>query len=144
MSDYSPVWPHGDIVKEFEGIYVVRGTNITHFEDMKIQHSRNMTIIENNGDLTLINTVRLDEKGLRELDKLGTTKHVISIGAFHGRDDSFYLDRYQAKLWTVQANSSYHTVHYLNDTDELPIKNGNFFMFKNASCSEGFIYINDK
>lgn len=143
MSNYSPVWPHGDIIKAFEGIYVVCGTNITHFEDMKIQHSRNMTIVECDGDLTLINTVRLNDKGLDELDKLGTIKHVISIGAFHGRDDAFYLDRYKAKLWTVQANSSYHTTHYLYDTDELPIKNGHFFMFKNSSPSEGFIYIDN-
>lgn len=143
MSDYSPAWPHDDIVKAFEGVYVVRGTNLTHFEGMKIQHSRNMTIVESNGDLTLINTVRLNENGLRELDKLGTIKHVISIGAFHGRDDAFYLDRYKAKLWTVQANTNYHPMHYLNETDELPIKNGRFYLFKHSSPSEGFIYLDD-
>lgn len=141
MSDYSSVWPHGEITKELEGIYVVRGTNITHFEETKIQHSRNMTIVERNGDITLINTVRLNEEGLRELDKLGATKNIISIGAFHGRDDAFYLDRYQAKLWAVQSKTSCPATHYLNDKDELPIKNGHFFLFQNSSPAEGFIYI---
>src|ERR1700733_12527441 len=107
MSNYSPVWPHGDILKVFENIYLVRGTNITHFNDLKIQHSRNMTIVEHQGDLTLINTVRLDETRLQALDKLGTIKHVISIGAFHGRDDQFYLDRYKAKLWTVKESNDH-------------------------------------
>lgn len=141
MSDYSPVWPHGDIIKAFEGIYNVRGTNIVHFEGKEIQHSRSMTIIVQEGSLTLINSVRLSEKGLEELEKLGTVRNVISIGAFHGRDDAFYLERYQAKLWTVHEPSSYHNTHYLQDTDKLPINNGYFFMFKNTNPAEGFIYI---
>jgi hypothetical protein len=141
MSKYSPVWPYGDIKKAFEGIYVVRGTNITHFEDKKIQHSRNMTIIERDGNLTLINTVRLGEKGLEELEQLGRVNNIISIGAFHGRDDSFYLDRYQANLWTVHSEQSNSSTRYLPDTPELPIKNGRFFPFKNASPLEGFIHV---
>lgn len=123
MSEYSPVWPHGEIIKEFESIYVVRGSNITYFENRKIQHSRNMTIIESNGDLALVNTVRLNEDGLRELDELGRVRHVISIGAFHGRDDRFYLDRYNACLWTVHlkgqdSNRYYPTTQYLKDADK--------------------------
>lgn len=144
MSNYSPVWPHGDIVKVFESIYVVRGTNITHFNDLKIQHSRNMTIVENNGDLVLINTVRLDEARLQELDQLGTVKHVVSIGAFHGRDDSFYLDRYNAKLWTVKEITSHdHSTHALSNGDLLPMQNSHFYTFKNSSPLEGFICIED-
>lgn len=144
MSDYSPVWPHGDILKAFENIYMVQGTNITNFNDLKIQHSRNMTIVEHKGDLALINTVRLDEARLQELDQLGTVKHVISIGAFHGRDDQFYLDKYKAKLWTVKETiSNYHTTQYLSDADVLPIKNSHFYIFKNSSPLEGFIYIED-
>ncbi|KTD53681.1 hypothetical protein Lsan_4091 [Legionella santicrucis] len=146
MSGYSPVWPHGEIIEEFEGIYVVRGSNITYFEDKKIQHSRNMTIIESNGDLALINTVRLNEDELRKLDELGSVKHVIRIGAFHGRDDRFYLDRYNACLWTVQPEGqedtlSYPTTQYLKDADELPIKNTHFFIFKNSAPAEGFLHI---
>lgn len=131
MSEYSPAWPHGEIIKEFEGIYVVRGSNITYFENKKIQHSRNMTIIASNGDLALINTVRLNEDGLRTLDTLGDVKHVIRIGAFHGRDDQFYLDRYKACLWTVQPNeraNAHSTTQYLKDADKLPIKILNFYV----------------
>lgn len=146
MPKYSPVWPHSEIVKAFDGIYVVRGSNVTYFEDKEIQHSRNMIIVESDGDLALINTVRLNEVGLRQLDELGQVKHVMSIGAFHGRDDRFYLDRYQAQLWTVHSEKDedaprYHATRYLKDTDQLPIKNAHFWMFKNASLVEGFIYI---
>ncbi|KTC82753.1 hypothetical protein [Legionella cincinnatiensis] len=148
MSEYSPLWPHGEIIKEFECIYVVRGSNITYFENKKIQHSRNMTIIANDGDLALINTVRLNEDELRKLDALGDVKHVIRIGAFHGRDDQFYLDRYNACLWTVQpkeqaSNPHHSTTQYLKDADKLPIKNTQFFMFKNATPAEGFLYFDN-
>ncbi|MCW8418682.1 hypothetical protein OQJ18_04355 [Fluoribacter dumoffii] len=141
MSKYSPVWPHGDIINAFENIYVVRGTNKTCFEDKKIQHSRNMTIIASNNNLTLINTVRLNEKGLQSLNNLGTVKHIISIGAFHGRDDEFYLDKYKAQYWSVQSGEISHPAHYLHDKDKLPIPNGCFFKFKNSSPAEGYIYI---
>ncbi|CDZ79301.1 hypothetical protein BN59_03619 [Legionella massiliensis] len=145
MSNYSPVWPHGQITKVFEGIYVVRGTNITHFEQLEIQHSRNMTIIENDGELTLINTLRLNESGLSELEQLGKVKHVLSIGAFHGRDDSFYLDRYHAKLWAVHPQEKENgNRQQLQNSTYLPIKNGQFFIFKNASPAEGFVYLSEE
>lgn len=146
MSDYSPVWPHGEIVKEFEGIYVVRGTNLTSYQDIQIQHSRNMIIIESGNNLTLINTVRLDEEGLKKLDNLGTVKQIMRIGAYHGRDDRFYLDRYEADFWTVsvdekEANTRNYRVHHLANGNELPIKNSQFFMFEHSLPAEGFLYI---
>ncbi|MBN9226307.1 MULTISPECIES: hypothetical protein [Legionella] len=144
MSKYSPAWPHGDIIKAFENVYVVRGSNITYFADTRIQHSRNMTIINSNGDLTLINTVRLNEEGLRALDMLGSVKHVVSIGAFHGRDDAFYLDRYQSEFWTVHPEKKAYITRCLQDNNALPIKNSHFFMFKNSSPAEGFIYMNNQ
>ena len=65
-----------------------------------------MVIIRNGNELSLINTVRLNEEGLAVLDALGTVKNVIRIGAFHGRDDGFYLERYQAKLWALKGMKS--------------------------------------
>jgi hypothetical protein len=60
-----------------------------------------MVIIRNGHQLSLINTVRLDDAGLAVLDRLGKVTNVVRIGAFHGRDDAFYLDRYGAKLWAL-------------------------------------------
>lgn len=65
--------------------------------------SRNMVIVRENGELTLINTVRLDEEGLTALEHLGHVKNVVRIGAFHGYDDAFYLDRYHAQLWAIKG-----------------------------------------
>jgi hypothetical protein len=84
---YSPAWPHSEIKAIFPAIFYVTGTNITTFNNTELQHSRNMIIIRENGKLSLINTVRLDEKGLAALEALGDVENIIRIGAFHGRDD---------------------------------------------------------
>lgn len=146
MTEYSPAMPHGEISKAFDGIYTVQGTNITFYNELKIQHSRNMTIVESNGELTLINTVRLDEQGLIELDKLGKVRHIISLGAFHGRDDDFYLDRYNAELWTVKPLNGYDChknlkIHSLDESVKLSFIDGGYFPFDNASPAEGFLFI---
>ncbi|ODN43549.1 hypothetical protein [Piscirickettsia litoralis] len=145
MKEYSPVWPHGEIKNIFENIYIVRGTNITEYEGMKIQHSRNMTIINQNGDLTLINTVRLSDDGLNQLDNIGQVKHVVRIGAFHGRDDAFYLDRYNAEFWafgSIEKPVGQKINHSLSDSSSLPINDYQFFKFLGSSPEEGFIYCN--
>jgi hypothetical protein len=60
-----------------------------------------MTVLRQGRDLTLVNTVRLTEKGLRQLDSLGQVRHIVRLGAFHGRDDPFYRDHYGATLWAL-------------------------------------------
>lgn len=109
MAVYSPAWPHGPIKEIFNNIFMVTGTNKTTFEGFEYQTSRNMVILREGQDLTLINTVRLTDEGFEALDKLGQVKTVLKLGAFHGRDDQFYKDRYTPVFWEA------------GDTD-LPIK----------------------
>lgn len=99
MFEYSPAWPHGTLQAAFSEIYYVVGTNKTHHAGVDIQTSRTMTVVRVGDQLTLLNTVRLDNEGLRALDTLGAVKHIVRLGAFHGRDDPFYCDRYGAPLW---------------------------------------------
>src|SRR5450631_480927 len=99
MKIYPPALPHDPIEKMFEDIYLVIGTSITPHEGVDIQHSSNMTIVRNGEELTLINTIRLDDSGLKQLDALGKVKNIVRLGAFHGQDDAFYLNRYHARLW---------------------------------------------
>ncbi len=144
MSNYTAAWPHGSINEVFKNIYVVRGTNITDYDGMKIQHSRNMTIVKDNDDLTLVNTVRLDENGLKQLDEIGIVKHVIRIGAFHGRDDDFYLDKYGADFWALadtQKSENRKINHVISDDTHLPIRNSQFLISPNTSPAEGVIYL---
>ena len=41
---------------------------------------RTMTVVRSGSELALINAVRLDPAGERELRKLGAVKHVVTLG----------------------------------------------------------------
>lgn len=101
MTDFDPAWPHGELREVFPDIFMVTGTNKVHWRWFNYQFSRNMQVLREGDELTLVNTVRLNDAGLAQLEQLGTVKHVVRIGAFHGRDDPFYLDRYGCAYWAI-------------------------------------------
>ncbi|RZI45179.1 hypothetical protein [Candidatus Finniella inopinata] len=144
---YSPAWPHSKINEIFPNIFFVTGTNITHHNNVELQHSRNMIIIRDDGNLSLINTVRLDDKGLAELDALGKVKNVIRIGAFHGRDDAFYLNRYDSKLWALKemkhANNRQTDIE-LVPNGQMPVTNCSLFIFETSNYPEGILHIDQE
>lgn len=139
MNKYRSVQPHGEITEVFQDLYIVTGTNHIHYDGVDIQVSRNMTIVCENNDLTLINTVRLDEEGLKALEQLGTVRNVVNIGAFHGYDDAFYLDRYQAKLWALknkQHQDGRPADSELRVNGPMPISNCSLFNFETTQFPE--------
>jgi len=144
---YSPAWPHGAIKEIFPNIFFVTGTNITHYNQVELQHSRNMIIIRDKNHLSLINTVRLNDEGLTALDNLGKVKNVIRIGAFHGRDDAFYLDRYHAKLWALPGAKHDHdrsTDIELIPNGEMPFPNCSLFVFETSVYPEGILHLDQE
>jgi hypothetical protein len=99
--EHSPAWPHGELQVAFPDVFFIFGTNKTRHAGVEIQTSRTMVVVREGDGLTLLNTVRLTEPGLRELEALGEVRHIVRLGAFHGRDDPFYRDRYGATLWAL-------------------------------------------
>lgn len=144
-SPFTPAWPHGDIHEIFKDVFFVTGTNKVHHEGSDIQTSRNMTIIRNGSELTLINTVRLNTEGLKKLDFLGNIAHVVRIGAFHGRDDAFYKDRYpNALLWTLKGmtyESGLKSDRDLNPQGSMPFLGCSLFVFETSRLPEGILHI---
>lgn len=98
---FPPAAPHGELEEVLPDIFFVQGT--VQLKKPRLSFSRNMTVIRHEGELTLVNTVRLDEAGLERLDALGEVKHVVRIAGFHGMDDPFYKDRYGAEVWAVKG-----------------------------------------
>jgi hypothetical protein len=144
MFQYSPAWPHGPLQAAFPGVYFVVGTNKTHDAGVDIQTSRTMVVLREDRTLTLLNTVRLDDEGLRDLDALGEVRHVVRLGAFHGRDDPFYCDRYGAKLWALPG-----AVHadgraaecLLAPGGPFPARDGEVFVFTSARFPEAAVLL---
>ena len=144
MFEYSPVWPHGALQPAFPGVYFVVGTNRTRHAGVDLQTSRTMTVVCEDGALTLINTVRLDDAGLAALAALGDVRHVVRLGAFHGRDDPFYCDRYGATLWALPAATHADgraTDRTLAPGGPFPVSDGAVFEFTSARLPEAAVLL---
>jgi hypothetical protein len=93
--------PHGDLTEVLPGIHFVTGT-LGLPGPLPMRFSRNMTVVREPGDrLVLVNSVRLDDRGLAALDALGKVTDVVRIAGNHGMDDPFYRDRYKARVWAL-------------------------------------------
>jgi hypothetical protein len=97
---FAAALPHGDIREVLPNVYFVTGT-VGMPGPLPVRFSRNMTVVREEGRLVLVNSIRLDDKGLAALDALGQVTDVIRLAANHGMDDPFYSDRYKAKVWAV-------------------------------------------
>lgn len=152
---HMPVQAHGPIVKVFDNIWFVKGAvKMPMFMPMKI--SRSMTILKDtdSGELTLVNSMRLSEAGLAELEKLGKVANVIRIAGFHGRDDGYYRDRYGAKVFAIKGqiytrkfDAGPNPEEYmqpdvwLNGTIDLPIKSAELRIFPTSNPPEAVILL---
>lgn len=144
MHQNSEILPHSNISELFPDIFFVAGTNITQHEGVTLQHSRNMIIVREDGILSLINSVRLNEHGLNQLDSLGKVENIIRLGSFHGRDDEFYLDYYAAKLWELPNMVHQHKkdTDFTLGTDRLPFAKSSLFIFNTSKFPEAILHIN--
>lgn len=93
---HAPAMPHGPLVEVFPDVFVVSGG---YRFGPRMWITRNMTVVRQRGELTIINSVRLTERGEAELAALGPVRHVLRIGAAHGLDDPYYVERYRPVLW---------------------------------------------
>lgn len=144
MYEYSPVWPHGNLREIFAEVFFVTGTNKTQHAGVEIQTSRNMVVVRRGQALTLLNTVRLDDAGLHCLESLGRVRDIIRLGAFHGRDDPFYRDRYGATLWALPGSmhaDGRSADCLLRPQRPLPIDDSELFVFESAKFPEAALLL---
>lgn len=97
---HPPALAHGELHELFPDVFFLTGT-MRMPGPLPIRFSRNMTVVRDGDRLTLLNSVRLDEEGLRQLDALGQVTDVVRLAGYHGVDDPFYKERYGARVWVV-------------------------------------------
>lgn len=142
MPSFPSALAHGPIEAAFSDVFVVSGAMETVLMDLDWQFSRNMTIVRDGERLILINTIRLDDEGLAALDRLGTVTDVIRLGALHGRDDAFYLDRYDASYWVTPGLENGESVAQpLGEAPAMPIDGATLFQFRTSNIPEGVIHL---
>ena len=108
MDQFPPALSHGSIEEVFPDVFFVTGAMETVLQDMDWKFSRNMTVVRVGERLIIFNSVRLSEEGLAELDRLGRVTDIVRLGSLHGRDDPFYVDRYDAEYWAMPGLSLIH------------------------------------
>lgn len=95
----------------------------TELQGLQWKFSRNMVILREEGRLVLINSIRLNEQALTQLDQLGKVSDVIRLGALHGRDDPFIwiVIRHSSGLWILlQQNRLAPTATTSSATNRCP------------------------
>lgn len=108
--------------------------------------NRNMVIVKEGEELALINPVRVSEEELKKLDALGTVRHVMRLGDFHGLDDQFYIDRYQAKFWCQAEQCTYKNPipnNVVSSAAVPPISKAEFFIFETAKFPEAALLLKE-
>ncbi len=140
-SPFPSALAHGAIEEIFTDVFFVSGAMETVLMDLDWNFSRNMTIVRDGERLILINTIRLGDDGLAQLDRLGRVTDVVRLGALHGRDDAFYLDRYQAQYWVMPGieTGDDSAAQPLDQTSSLPIEDASLFQFETTNIPEGVL-----
>lgn len=138
--------PHGPIRELFDGVFFVTGqmqTSFPEFPDVDWSFNRNMIIVRDEDELTLINSVRLTEEGLEQLEALGRVTHLVQIGALHTRDDPFYAKRYSPTFWTVPGieHQELDIDHRLLPMGPTPFLDCSVFLFDTTELPEGVLII---
>lgn len=142
MTQYQNALPHSSIEEVFPDVFFVTGTMRNEFFGSLWQFSRNMTVVREDGALTLINSVRLDEQGLAALDALGKVTQVVRIGDMHGVDDPFYVHRYGATFWALPGMTLQDGLRVdkpLTPDGEMPLRDCSLFVFQTAKRPESIL-----
>lgn len=144
MAHFPAALEHGLIQEVFSDVFFVDGAMETVLQGMDWKFSRNMTVVREGERLVIFNSVRLSDQGLAELDKLGTVTDVVRLGALHGRDDAFYVDRYQANYWVMpgmEDSAGPAATHTLAENKPLPLANASLFAFNTTQIPEGIVVL---
>lgn len=144
MDHFPAAQPAGEIKEIFPDVFFVTGTMKTELMGAHWHFSRNMTIVRHGDELTLINSVRLDEAGLAKLEALGKVKNLVKIGSLHGEDDPFYKARYNPVFWAMPGMQ--HKLGLVADKalcagGEMPFPGCSIFEFQTTKLPECILRI---
>lgn len=147
MTDFDPGQyplglPHEPIRQIEQDLFYAPGT-IDVAPMMRV--SRNMVIVRHGGELTLMNPIRLSPQGETDLEALGTVRHAVRLGFFHGVDDAYTVARFGAEFWS-QALSTHHEEpaadHELAEGGPLPIPGAELVEFRETKKPECVLLLN--
>jgi len=128
--EFLPAQAHGAIEALGDDVWWVPGT-------MRMNRwmgvSRNMVIVRSGDELTLLNPIRLNAATEQQLEELGSVRHLVRLGCFHGCDDAYLKQRFKAEFWCQADSRTYPKPppdHVLADGSPLPFADAQLLVFK--------------
>jgi len=106
--------------------------------------NRNMIVARQDSDLTVFGPVRLSSADESQLDSLGTVKHVIRLGYYHGVDDRYYVERYGAGFWCQRGSYRYampEPSRLIEAGAKPPLADAELFLFKEGKFPEATVLL---
>ena len=138
---HPPAYPHDPIEEIATDLFMVRGS-VRLNALMRI--TRNMAIVRHQGELSLVNPIRLDEEGERRLLALGDIKRILRLGPMHGLDDPYYVERFGAEFWAQGESETYPELKIeqrLAADRPLPFPDAELFAFEGTKQPESALLI---
>jgi len=132
--------PHDPIEPVIPDVFMVRGS--VRLPLMRL--SRNMAIVRHEGELTLVDPIRLDDAGERQLRELGEVRRILRLGPLHGQDDPYYMETFGAELWAQGESQSYPEPKpdvVVGAGSPLPIPDAELFCFEDMTQKESALLI---
>ena len=128
MTNNTPIFPHGNVEEIADDTFMLRGSIKMN---PLVRITRNMGIVRNGNELSLINPVRVNEKVEAQLTALGEIKHVVRLGCFHGVDDPYYVEKFGAQMWAQPGGTA-----YTEPKIDQPLSSGGALPFPDAEIFE--------
>lgn len=133
----SIAYPHDPPREILPGIWFVHG-RMRMGPGMVI--NRNMVVVvDRDSELTLLNPIRLTPEGENALEEIGTVKHAVRLGTFHGSDDAYTVERFGARFWCQEGSEQKpipQPYTKLEEGGELPISDAQLFVYREAKQPE--------
>ena len=138
---FAPAYPHDSPVQIADDVFMVRGS-IRMNPIMRI--SRNMAVVRHDGELTLINPLRMTDDGEAALRELGEIKRIMRLGPMHGIDDPYYVQTHGAEVWCQAGGTTYADPPIdveLTENTQLPFPDAKLFCFQGLIQPEAALLI---
>jgi hypothetical protein len=139
-TDHPPADFHLPLRECFPGVWLAASRIAMRIPlGLKITFSRNMVGVLTDEGWVLLNPVRLSPEGEAELLAKAPIRHTVRLGAFHGRDDAYYSERFGAQFWAVPGKSTYPEPppsRAISEDGALPIPGAKALLYKSGLLAE--------
>lgn len=138
---HPPAYPHDPIEEVQPDVFMVRGTIPLN---AVLRISRNMAIVRHQGELTLVNPIRLSPAEEKRLESLGTVRRILRLGPMHGVDDPYTIERFGAELWAQAVSKTYPEPKpdvIVDASTPLPFPDAELFCFAGLEQPESALLI---